>query len=37
MTELLLASSPAALTQGNALDSFVDIFLHGVLVNKEPA
>ena len=37
MTELLLANSPAAQTQGNALDSFVDIFLHGVLVNKEPA
>jgi len=37
MTELLLANSPAALTQGNALDKFVDIFLYGVLANKEPA
>jgi Transcriptional regulator len=37
MTELLLANSPAALTQGNTLDNFVDIFLHGVLAYKEPA
>jgi AcrR family transcriptional regulator len=35
MTELLLANIPAALVQGNTLDHFVDIFLHGVLVNKE--
>jgi AcrR family transcriptional regulator len=35
MTELLLADIPAARVQGNTLDHFVDIFLHGVLVNKE--
>ena len=37
MTELLLANTPAALTQGNALERFVDIFLHGVLAGKETA
>jgi AcrR family transcriptional regulator len=37
MTEYLLAGTPAAAMQENALDHFVDIFLHGVLANKEPA
>ena len=35
MTELLLSNTPAALMQGNALDHFVEIFLHGVMANKE--
>lgn len=37
MTELLLAETPIARTQGNALDHFVEIFLHGVLTGKEPS
>jgi hypothetical protein len=37
MTEYLLAGTPAAALQENALDHFVDIFLYGVLANKEPA
>jgi hypothetical protein len=37
MTELLLFNTPAALMQGNALDHFVEIFLHGVMADKEPA
>jgi AcrR family transcriptional regulator len=37
MTELLLSNTPAALVQGNALDQFVEIFLHGVMIDKEPA
>jgi AcrR family transcriptional regulator len=37
MTELLLSNTPAALIQGNPLDHFVEIFLHGVMVNEEPA
>jgi AcrR family transcriptional regulator len=40
MTELLLSNTPAALMQGNALEHFVDIFLHGVMVeplDKESA
>jgi AcrR family transcriptional regulator len=37
ITELLIAGTPAALTQGNALDHFVEIFLHGVVADKEPA
>lgn len=38
MTELLLANTPAARMQGdNALDHFVEIFLHGVLADKEPS
>ncbi len=37
MTELLLSNTPAALIQGNALDNFVEIFLHGVMTDKEPA
>jgi len=36
MTEYLLAGTPAAAMQENALDHFVDIFLYGVLVSKEP-
>ena len=35
ITEMLLASTPAAQTQGEALDHFVEIFLHGVMANKE--
>jgi len=31
MTEFLLAGTPAAAMQENALDHFVDIFLHGVV------
>jgi len=37
ITELLIAGTPAALTQGNALNHFVEIFLHGVLADKEKA
>ena len=37
MTEYLLAGTPAAAMQENALDHFVDIFLRGVLTTKEPA
>ena len=37
ITELLIAGTPAALTQGNALDHFVEIFLHGVLAERESA
>lgn len=37
MTEFLLAGTPAASTQENALDYFVDIFLHGILANKYPS
>lgn len=36
MTELLLANTPAAMLSTNALDHFVEIFLHGVLADKEP-
>ncbi len=35
MTELLLANAPAALMQGNALEDFVEIFLHGVMLPQE--
>ncbi len=35
ITELLIAGTPASLTQGNALNHFVEIFLHGVLVERE--
>ena len=31
ITEFMIAGTPLALTQGNALDHFVEIFLHGVL------
>jgi AcrR family transcriptional regulator len=37
MTEFLLAGTPAAAMQENALEHFVDIFLHGVMMDKEPA
>jgi AcrR family transcriptional regulator len=37
MTELVLAKTPAALIQGDVLNHFVDIFLHGILADKEPA
>ena len=37
ITELMIQGTPAALTQGNALDHFVEIFLHGVLTDKESA
>ena len=37
LTEYLLSGTQIAAMQENALDHFVDIFLHGVLENKEPA
>ena len=37
MTEFLLAGTPVALLQEDALEHFVDIFLHGILVDKESA
>jgi AcrR family transcriptional regulator len=37
LTELLLSNTPAALVQGDALDYFVDIFLHGVMTDRESA
>jgi AcrR family transcriptional regulator len=37
VTEFLLAGTPAALLQDNALDYFAEIFLHGVMTDKEPA
>jgi AcrR family transcriptional regulator len=37
MTELLLVNLPRELVDENALDHFVDIFLHGILTNEEPA
>jgi AcrR family transcriptional regulator len=37
ITELLLANTPAAMMSTNALDHFIEIFLHGVMANKEPA
>ena len=37
MTEFLLAGTPAAAMQENALDHFVNIFLHGIMLDKEPA
>ncbi|MGZ6346407.1 MAG: TetR/AcrR family transcriptional regulator [Anaerolineales bacterium] len=37
MTELLLSNSPAAMLSTDALDHFVEIFLHGVMASKEPA
>jgi AcrR family transcriptional regulator len=37
MTELILANTPAISMSANALDQFVEIFLHGVLANKETA
>ena len=35
MTEFLLAGTPAAIGQTNALDHFVEIFLHGALAPKD--
>jgi AcrR family transcriptional regulator len=35
MTEFLLAGTPVGAMQENALDHFVDIFLHGILADKE--
>jgi AcrR family transcriptional regulator len=37
ITEFLLAGTPAAAMQENALNHFVDIFLHGVIAHREPA
>jgi AcrR family transcriptional regulator len=37
MTESLLVNTPAEMMSTNALDHFVEIFLHGVMANKEPA
>jgi len=37
MTEFLLAGLPVAALHENALDHFVDIFLHGIMVDKESA
>jgi hypothetical protein len=33
MTEFLLAGTPAAALQENALEHFADIFLHGVMLD----
>jgi AcrR family transcriptional regulator len=35
LTELLLSNTPAASIQGDTLDYFVEIFLHGIMVDKE--
>jgi AcrR family transcriptional regulator len=37
ITELMISGTPLAVSQKNALDHFVEIFLHGVLSNKETA
>lgn len=37
MTEFLLAGTPVAAMQENALNYFVDIFLHGIMADKESA
>ena len=37
ITELLLANTPAAILTANSLDHFIEIFLHGVMADKEPA
>ncbi len=37
ITELLLANTPVAMMTPNALDHFVEIFLHGVMAEKDPA
>ena len=37
ITEMVIAGTPAALTQKNALDHFVEIFLHGILAEEESA
>jgi len=36
ITELLIGDTPIIANQNNALDHFVEIFLHGVLADKEP-
>ena len=35
MTEMLLANTPVALVSGNALDDFIEVFLHGILLPQE--
>jgi AcrR family transcriptional regulator len=37
ITEMLFIQIPAVGNQGNALNHFVEIFLHGILADKEPA
>ncbi len=37
MTELLLTNTPAVMLSPDALDHFIEIFLHGVMESKEPA
>ncbi len=37
ITELMVAGTPAALSQDQTLDQYVEIFLHGILANKESA
>ncbi|KAF0106975.1 MAG: putative TetR family transcriptional regulator [Anaerolineaceae bacterium] len=37
ITELLIGDTPIIQTQSHALDHFIEIFLHGVLANKETA
>jgi TetR/AcrR family transcriptional regulator, mexJK operon transcriptional repressor len=37
ITELMITGTPLSKSQSNALDHFVEIFLHGVLADKEPA
>ena len=37
MTELILANTPAAMLSSNALDHFVEIFLHGIMAIPVPA
>jgi AcrR family transcriptional regulator len=37
ITDLMVVGTPAALTQKDALDYFVEIFLHGILAKKENA
>jgi TetR/AcrR family transcriptional regulator, mexJK operon transcriptional repressor len=36
ITELMITGTPLSKSQGNALDHFVEIFLHGVLADKYP-
>lgn len=37
ITEMLIVGTPAASTQQDALDHFIEIFLHGILAEKEQA
>jgi AcrR family transcriptional regulator len=37
MTELMISGTPLASTQNHAFDHFVEIFLHGILAEKDPA